>query len=237
MIKGVFRWSLEEVTSAGCLLPEVVFVDRTHIKANVNRKKHVKKSIPIAAKRYQEQPDEGMKADRSAHGKKPLKKTATLMTITAVRTQTAGMTATTHPPRRRNIKLSSNPPTIRKAAFSTKASAKSVSHTRRTPSAKSRYALCENPPCSNRNSLSNSRKRSACSAISLCLLVYNKHQFFCVLSQVAFRHSPPSRQTLSQLATLELNRCSSLPYSSAQSLCRVNLARVSILHNEIHIFS
>lgn len=74
MIKGVFRWSLEEVTSAGCLLPEVVFVDRTHIKANVNRKKHVKKSIPIAAKRYQEQPDEGMKADRSAHGKKTLKK-------------------------------------------------------------------------------------------------------------------------------------------------------------------
>ena len=65
---------MEEVTNAGCLLPEVVFVDRTHIKANANRKKHVKKSIPISAKRYQEQRDEEIKADRSAHGKKPLKK-------------------------------------------------------------------------------------------------------------------------------------------------------------------
>lgn len=74
MIEGVFRWVLEEVTCAGYLSPEVVFVDGTHIKANANLKKHVQKQIPIAAKRYQEQLDEEIEADRSAHGKKPLKK-------------------------------------------------------------------------------------------------------------------------------------------------------------------
>ena len=65
---------LEEVARAGYLSPEVVFVDGTHIKANANLKKHVKKQIPVAAKRYQEQLDAEIEADRSAHGKKPLKK-------------------------------------------------------------------------------------------------------------------------------------------------------------------
>ena len=51
VIEGVFRWILEEVARAGYLSPEVVFVDGTHIKANANLKKHVKKSIPVAAKR------------------------------------------------------------------------------------------------------------------------------------------------------------------------------------------
>ena len=74
VIEGVFRWILEEVARAGCLSAEVVFVDGTHIKANANLKKHVQKQIPIAAKRYQEQLDEEIEADRSAHGKKPLKK-------------------------------------------------------------------------------------------------------------------------------------------------------------------
>ena len=73
VIEGVFRWILEAVARAGCLSPEVVFVDGTHIKANANLKKHVKKSIPVAAKRYQEQLDEEIEADRLAHGKQPLK--------------------------------------------------------------------------------------------------------------------------------------------------------------------
>ena len=74
VIEGVFRWILEEVARAGYLSPEVVFVDGTHIKANANLKKRVKKEIPVAAKRYQEQLDAEIEADRSAHGKKPLKK-------------------------------------------------------------------------------------------------------------------------------------------------------------------
>ena len=49
VIEGMFRWILEEVARAGYLSPEVVFVDGTHIKANANLKKHVKKTIPMAA--------------------------------------------------------------------------------------------------------------------------------------------------------------------------------------------
>ena len=74
VIEGVFRWILEEVAGAGYLSAEVVFVDGTHIKANANLKKRVKKEIPVAAKRYQEQLDAEIEADRVAHGKKPLKK-------------------------------------------------------------------------------------------------------------------------------------------------------------------
>ena len=74
MIEGVFRWILEEVARAGYLSPEVVFVDGTHIKANANLKKRVKKAIPVAAKRYQEQLDAEIEADRAAHGKKAAEK-------------------------------------------------------------------------------------------------------------------------------------------------------------------
>ena len=74
IIEEVFRWILEEIAQAGYLSPEVVFVDGTHIKANANLKKHVKKSIPKAAKVYQERLMEEVNADRAAHGKKPLHK-------------------------------------------------------------------------------------------------------------------------------------------------------------------
>ena len=54
-IEGVSRWSLKQVARAGYLLPEVMVVDGTHIKANANLEKHMKKAIPGMAKRYQEQ--------------------------------------------------------------------------------------------------------------------------------------------------------------------------------------
>lgn len=74
VVEAVFRWILEEVANAGYLSPEIVFVDGTHIKANANLKRHIKKSIPKAAKRYQEQLDQEIDSDRAEHGKKPLKK-------------------------------------------------------------------------------------------------------------------------------------------------------------------
>ena len=64
VIEKVFRWVLYEIERAGYLSPEVVFIDGTHIKANANLKKHVKKSIPKAAKQYQEQLLEEVNADR-----------------------------------------------------------------------------------------------------------------------------------------------------------------------------
>lgn len=72
-IEQIFRWILEEVAKAGYLKPEVVFVDGTHIKANANMKKHIKKEIPKAAKIYEKQLMEEINADREAHGKKPFK--------------------------------------------------------------------------------------------------------------------------------------------------------------------
>ncbi len=72
-IEQIFRWILEEVAKAGYLKPEVVFVDGTHIKANANLKKHIKKEISKAAKIYEKQLMEEINADREAHGKKPFK--------------------------------------------------------------------------------------------------------------------------------------------------------------------
>ncbi len=41
VIEEVFRWILEEANQAGFLSPDVVFINGTHIKANVNLKKRI----------------------------------------------------------------------------------------------------------------------------------------------------------------------------------------------------
>ena len=69
-ISEIFNWILNEINDIGYLEPEVVFVDGTHIKANANIKKVVKKSIPLAAKHYEKQLMEEINADREDHGKK-----------------------------------------------------------------------------------------------------------------------------------------------------------------------
>ena len=71
-IDKVFEWILSEVEKHGYLSPEAVFVDGTHIKANANLHKAVKKAIPKAAREYEKQLMEETNADREAHGKKPL---------------------------------------------------------------------------------------------------------------------------------------------------------------------
>ena len=73
VIDEVFEWILSEIEKAGCLSPEAVFIDGTHVKANANLKKAVRKAIPQAAKIYEEQLAEEVNIDREAHGKKPLK--------------------------------------------------------------------------------------------------------------------------------------------------------------------
>ena len=42
-VEKIFDWILNEINNAGYLSPETVFVDGTHIKANANIKKVVKK--------------------------------------------------------------------------------------------------------------------------------------------------------------------------------------------------
>ncbi len=70
-IENIFYWILSEIDKAGYLSPETVFVDGTHIKANANMKKVVKKEIPKAAKIYEKQLMEEINEDREEHGKKP----------------------------------------------------------------------------------------------------------------------------------------------------------------------
>ncbi len=70
-IEKVFFWILSEIETAGYLSPESVFVDGTHIKANANIKKVVKKAVPKAARIYEEQLMEEINEDRENHGKKP----------------------------------------------------------------------------------------------------------------------------------------------------------------------
>ena len=70
-IEEIFNWILYEIEHAGCLSPETVFIDGTHIKANANVKKNVKKAIPKAAKIYEEQLMNEINRDREMHGKKP----------------------------------------------------------------------------------------------------------------------------------------------------------------------
>lgn len=70
-IEEIFYWILKEISKAGYLSPEEVFIDGTHIKANANIKKVVKKAVPQAAKIYEKQLMQEINEDREEHGKKP----------------------------------------------------------------------------------------------------------------------------------------------------------------------
>jgi hypothetical protein len=74
-VEKVFSWILQEANRAGYLAPEAVFVDGTHIKANANINKKIKKAVPQAAKRYASELMEEVNADRKEHGKKPFDST------------------------------------------------------------------------------------------------------------------------------------------------------------------
>ena len=54
-INQVFECILSEVEKHGYLTPDAVFVDGTHMKANANLHKAVKKAIPKAAREYEKQ--------------------------------------------------------------------------------------------------------------------------------------------------------------------------------------
>ncbi len=72
-VESIFNWILKEINRAGYLSPEAVFIDGTHIKANANMKKVVKKAVPEAARIYEEQLRKEINEDRENHNKKPLK--------------------------------------------------------------------------------------------------------------------------------------------------------------------
>jgi transposase len=70
-ISEIFTWILYEAARAGYLSTEAVFIDGTHIKANANINKKIKKAVPEAAKRYSAELLAEVNADREAHGKPP----------------------------------------------------------------------------------------------------------------------------------------------------------------------
>lgn len=70
-IGKIFFWILKEASEAGCLSPEAVFIDGTHIKASANIHNKIKKTVPEAAVRYREELLAEINADREAHGKPP----------------------------------------------------------------------------------------------------------------------------------------------------------------------
>ena len=71
VVEQVFCWILDEIAKAGYLSLESVFLDGTHIKANANIKKTIKKEVPVAAKIYKDELMKEINKDREAHGKKP----------------------------------------------------------------------------------------------------------------------------------------------------------------------
>ena len=55
VVQQIFDWILNEINDAGYLSPEAVFIDGTHIKADANMKKAIRKAVPEASRIYSEQ--------------------------------------------------------------------------------------------------------------------------------------------------------------------------------------
>ncbi len=73
LFEQIFEHILSECYKYKLVDPAEVFVDATHVKARANNKKMRKRIAQQEAKSYEEQLKEEIKADREAHGKKPLK--------------------------------------------------------------------------------------------------------------------------------------------------------------------
>ncbi|WP_445001601.1 IS1182 family transposase [Exiguobacterium alkaliphilum] len=72
LFDDIFYHILEQAVDAGFIDRAVLFVDSTHVKANANKRKLVKKTVRQEVKYYQEQLDAEVERDREESGKKPL---------------------------------------------------------------------------------------------------------------------------------------------------------------------
>ena len=71
VVQQIFDWILNEINDAGYLSPDAVFIDGTHIKANANMKKAIRRAVPEASRIYSKQLLKEINEDREDHGKKP----------------------------------------------------------------------------------------------------------------------------------------------------------------------
>jgi hypothetical protein len=51
----IFNHILQEAMNHGFVNPEVIFIDSTHVKANANKKKYVKKLVWACVRTFQKQ--------------------------------------------------------------------------------------------------------------------------------------------------------------------------------------
>ncbi|WP_202078814.1 IS1182 family transposase [Caldalkalibacillus salinus] len=71
LFETIFYRILKEAINEGFVDPEAVFIDSTHVKANANKKKFIKKKVRTETRRYQEQLTNEVNEDRAKRGKKP----------------------------------------------------------------------------------------------------------------------------------------------------------------------
>lgn len=71
LFESIFCKVLEEAITFGFIKSDVVFIDATHVKANANKNKHIKKMAKHRAHKYTRDLLIEINADREAHGKKP----------------------------------------------------------------------------------------------------------------------------------------------------------------------
>ncbi len=71
IFERIFMRVLEEAMSYGFVDTKAVFIDGTHVKANANIHKSVKKLVAREARSYDEQLKKEINEDREEHGKKP----------------------------------------------------------------------------------------------------------------------------------------------------------------------
>lgn len=74
IFEQIFYRILMEAIKSGLVKAEEVFIDSTHVKANANKNKYIKKKVRKEARKYQEMLEEEINEERIAHGQEPLKK-------------------------------------------------------------------------------------------------------------------------------------------------------------------
>ncbi|MDP4098519.1 IS1182 family transposase [Paenibacillus sp. P96] len=73
VIQEIFDHIVFKAIELRMVAGRVLITDSTHLKANANKRKHVKQEVAKSVKTYLDDLDEAVQADRAAHGKKPLK--------------------------------------------------------------------------------------------------------------------------------------------------------------------
>jgi transposase len=73
IFERIFGRILREAAECGFVDARAVFIDGTHLKANANKKKYEKVEVEVPVKKYREQLEAEINADREAHDRKPLK--------------------------------------------------------------------------------------------------------------------------------------------------------------------